>query len=104
MPLVLSTTLITLIRIFYLVGVWSERISRYLKGRHVATFWTGFFFDVAGTLAMSRFSYSGGIKGRFIKARPMLLLMWLTLLSPGASYKTANLFPYFTTEGNPIQR
>jgi len=56
MSLVLSTTMITLALIFYSIGVWSERISRYLKGWHVATFWTGFFFDVSGTLAMSRLS------------------------------------------------
>jgi hypothetical protein len=27
--------------IFYSVGVWSERIARYLKPWHVAAFWTG---------------------------------------------------------------
>jgi uncharacterized repeat protein (TIGR03987 family) len=54
--LVLSTTLITLALIFYSVGVWSERFSRYLKGWHVAMFWTGFVFDISGTLAMSSLS------------------------------------------------
>jgi len=53
---VISTTLITLALIFYSVGVWSERISRYLKAWHIAAFWTGFIFDVSGTWAMSRLS------------------------------------------------
>ena len=49
-----SATLITLALIFYSLGVWSERIARYLKPWHVAAFWTGFIFDVAGTWAMHR--------------------------------------------------
>jgi uncharacterized repeat protein (TIGR03987 family) len=52
----LSTTLITLALAFYSTGVWSERFSKYLKGWHVAAFWTGFTFDVTGTWAMSRLS------------------------------------------------
>ncbi|MGB6122746.1 MAG: HsmA family protein [Bacteroidota bacterium] len=51
---IVSTVLITLALLFYSVGVWSERIARYLKSWHVAAFWTGFFFDVSGTLAMHR--------------------------------------------------
>ena len=52
----LSALLITLALIFYSLGVWSERISRYLKGWHTAAFWTGFLFDVTGTWAMSKLS------------------------------------------------
>lgn len=52
MALILSATMITLALVFYSVGVWSERIARYLKPWHVAAFWTGFFFDVCGTLTM----------------------------------------------------
>ncbi len=52
--LMLSATLITLALVFYSVGVWSERIARFLKPWHVAAFWTGFLFDVSGTLAMHR--------------------------------------------------
>ena len=50
--MIASTTLITLALVFYTTGVWSERLARYLKPWHVAAFWTGFAFDVAGTLAM----------------------------------------------------
>jgi len=52
--LILSTTLITLALAFYSIGVWSERVARYIKPWHVAAFWTGFVFDVAGTWAMHR--------------------------------------------------
>lgn len=56
MSTVLSVVLITSALFFYSTGVWSERFSRYLKRWHVAAFWTGFMFDVSGTLAMSRLS------------------------------------------------
>jgi uncharacterized repeat protein (TIGR03987 family) len=52
--LAVSAALITLALVFYSVGVWSERIARYLKSWHVAAFWTGFSFDVSGTWAMHR--------------------------------------------------
>jgi uncharacterized repeat protein (TIGR03987 family) len=47
-----ASVLITLALIFYSLGVWAEHVARYLKGWHVAAFWTGFFFDTSGTLAM----------------------------------------------------
>ncbi len=52
MTVVVSVILITLALVFYSLGVWSERIARYLKPWHVAAFWTGFVFDVCGTAAM----------------------------------------------------
>lgn len=52
--MILSSTLITLALLFYSLGVWAERLARYLKNWHVAAFWTGFTFDVSGTYAMSR--------------------------------------------------
>lgn len=51
-----SMITITLALVFYSLGVWSERISRYLKKWHVVTFWIGFTFDVIGTLAMHKLS------------------------------------------------
>lgn len=50
--LLFSTVTITLALIFYSIGVWAERISKYLKKWHIVTFWAGFFFDVTGTVAM----------------------------------------------------
>ncbi|MDO9257079.1 MAG: HsmA family protein [Bacteroidales bacterium] len=52
--LLISTILITLALLFYSLGVWAERLARYLKAWHVAAFWIGFTFDVSGTFAMSR--------------------------------------------------
>jgi uncharacterized repeat protein (TIGR03987 family) len=50
--LIASTSLITFALVFYSIGVWSERVARYLKPWHVAAFWLGFVFDVSGTVAM----------------------------------------------------
>lgn len=50
--LIFSTVTITLALLFYSVGVWAERISKYLKWWHVVTFWLGFTFDICGTVAM----------------------------------------------------
>ena len=50
--LLFSTITITLALVFYSIGVWFERISKYLKVWHVITFWIGFTFDVTGTTAM----------------------------------------------------
>jgi uncharacterized repeat protein (TIGR03987 family) len=52
----LSVFLITLALVFYSVGVWAERISKYLKRWHIVAFWTGLAFDISGTLAMGRLS------------------------------------------------
>ncbi len=52
-PLTLAASiLVTLALIFYSIGVWAEQLARYLKGWHVVAFWTGFSFDLSGTLAM----------------------------------------------------
>lgn len=54
--LIFSTTTITLALVFYSLGIWAERISKYLKSWHVIAFWVGFTFDVTGTLAMHKLS------------------------------------------------
>ncbi|GAB4278850.1 MAG: HsmA family protein [Coriobacteriia bacterium] len=51
-----SSVAITLALVFYSVGVWAERIQRYLKPWHLAAFWTGLVFDVTGTFGMSLLS------------------------------------------------
>ena len=50
--LLFSSVTISLALIFYSLGVWAERISKYLKKWHVVTFWIGFTFDITGTIAM----------------------------------------------------
>ena len=52
MLFIFSTVFITLALLFYSMGVWTERIARYLKSWHLVMFWTGFTFDVLGTLLM----------------------------------------------------
>lgn len=52
----LSSILITLALVFYSLGVWAERISKYLKTWHLFAFWIGFTFDVLGTYAMQKLS------------------------------------------------
>lgn len=79
MLLIASTVLITLALIFYSVGVWAERISRYLKPWHMMFFWIGFSFDVAGTLAMHKLA-----EGEFDILEPHTLTgqlaLWLMLI------------------------
>lgn len=80
--LVLSTVLITLALAFYSLGVWAERIARYLKGWHVAAFWTGFAFDLLGTWTMHRLA-----EGPFDLREPHTLTgqiaLWLMLAHAG---------------------
>jgi uncharacterized repeat protein (TIGR03987 family) len=47
-----AIVLITPAVVAYSVGVWAERFARFLKPWHVGAFWTGFAFDVSGTVAM----------------------------------------------------
>lgn len=77
--LIVSSILITLALIFYSLGVWAERIARFLKGWHVAAFWTGFIFDVSGTLAMSRLS-AGPINFLNLHTLTGQIALWLMLI------------------------
>lgn len=49
-----AAVLISLALLFYSLGVWAERFAGYLESWHVAAFWTGFLFDLAGTWEMHR--------------------------------------------------
>jgi len=75
---ILSSVLITLALVFYTAGIWAERIARILKPWHVVTFWTGFTFDVLGTLAMHKMA-----DGKFDILEPHTLTgqiaLWLML-------------------------
>jgi uncharacterized repeat protein (TIGR03987 family) len=76
---IISTVLITLALFFYSLGVWSERIAKYLKPWHVAAFWIGFTFDILGTYSMHLLA-----KGPFDIMEPHTLTgqiaLWLMLL------------------------
>ena len=77
--LIVSTATITLALIFYSLGVWSERIARYLKPWHVGAFWTGFVFDVGGTIAM-HFLAKGSFDLRAPHTLTGQLALWLMLV------------------------
>ncbi len=53
---IVSSILITLALLFYSIGVWSERFTKFLLKRHLYFFWLGFAFDISGTLAMHKIS------------------------------------------------
>jgi uncharacterized repeat protein (TIGR03987 family) len=76
--MILSTTLITLALVFYSLGVWAERIARCLKAWHVVAFWTGFAFDVSGTLAMTKLS-TGPFNLLAIHTLTGQIALWLML-------------------------
>jgi len=102
-PLTIASILITLALVFYSLGVWSERLARYLKPWHVAAFWTGFLFDVSGTWTMHRLA-----QGPFDLTAPhtltgqiALLLMfahalWATYVSVKGSENTRSGFHRFS--------
>jgi uncharacterized repeat protein (TIGR03987 family) len=47
--MIASTILISLARVFYSIGVWSERLAGRLKAWHLVFFWGGLLFDTTGT-------------------------------------------------------
>lgn len=53
---ILSSILISMALLFYSIGVWAERIVKYLKKWHLYCFWAGLFFDIIGTLSMHKIS------------------------------------------------
>ena len=79
MLLIISSTLITLALIFYSIGVWAERIAKYLKSWHLFYFWLGFLNDISGTFTMHLLA-----KGRFDITEPHTLTgqiaLWLMLI------------------------
>lgn len=74
---VLATVLITLALVFYSVGVWSERVARYLKPWHVGMFWLGLAFDASGTYAMDLLE--PGIDWTSVHTMTGQLAIWLML-------------------------
>jgi uncharacterized repeat protein (TIGR03987 family) len=76
--LILSSTLITLALIFYSLGIWAERIARFLKLWHVVTFWIGLFFDISGTCTMHLMAKS---EFNFLEAHTFTgqIALWLML-------------------------
>jgi uncharacterized repeat protein (TIGR03987 family) len=75
----IASGLITLALLFYSLGVWSERLAHYLKRWHVAAFWSGFLFDLAGTWTMHLMA-----KGEFDPSAPHTITgqiaLWVMLV------------------------
>lgn len=112
--LVAAIICITLALVFYTVGVWSEKLQRGLKGRHLALFWAGLVFDTTGTTLMSKIA--GGFELNFHGITGLLAIvlmifhaLWATLvLAKGSERSRANfhrfslmvwaiwLVPYFS--------
>lgn len=76
--MIISSVLITLALVFYSLGVWSERLSRYLKAWHVAVFWLGFLFDTSGTWMMHRMA-EGPFDPRESHTLTGQIALWLML-------------------------
>jgi len=73
--LIISTILITLALVFYSIGVWSERITGRLKGRHLIFFWLGLAFDTSGTGIMFEMAGSIGADIHSVTGILAILLM-----------------------------
>ena len=57
---IFAVVAISLALVFYTLGVWGEKFSGRLRGRHLAMFWIGLVFDTTGTTLMGEIA--GGLK------------------------------------------
>ena len=78
--MIASTVLITLALVFYSLGVWAERFSKFLKPWHVIAFWCGFTFDVSGTLGMHAMTDGGFFDLSNVHTLTGQLALWLMLI------------------------
>lgn len=100
-PLILPATLMSLALVAYSLGVWAERVRRYLLPWHVGAFWLGLAFDAAGTEMMFRLARVGwhpGIHGFFGRAALALMAghtLWATwVLLRGSAEARASFHRY----------
>jgi uncharacterized repeat protein (TIGR03987 family) len=77
--MIISATLITLALVFYSLGVWAERLARYLRPWHVMAFWLGFLFDISGTWTMHLMA-QGVFNFRDFHTFTGQLALWLMLI------------------------
>ena len=97
MLLISSIIFITLALIFYSIGVWAERISRYLKPWHIICFWTGFIFDVSGTIATQsisdgKFNIFHTLTGQIALWMMLIHAIWATWVARGGDGNTLQNF------------
>jgi uncharacterized repeat protein (TIGR03987 family) len=76
---ILSSILISLALVFYSIGIWAERLKKYLLKWHLIFFWAGLLFDISGTYAMHLIA-----DGKFDILEPHTftgqLALWLMLI------------------------
>jgi uncharacterized repeat protein (TIGR03987 family) len=82
--MIISTVSITLALIFYSIGVWSERLAKILKPKHLAFFWAGLVFDTTGTTLMMQIADGNFLNLHGLTGFLAILLMlfhaiWATL-------------------------
>lgn len=71
--------------VMYSTGVWGEKVSGILMGRHLHFFWFGFVFDTVGTTVMGRIAgvFTFNVHGVTGAAAIMLMLahaLWATMV------------------------
>jgi uncharacterized repeat protein (TIGR03987 family) len=88
--LVFSTIAITLALVFYSIGVWSERLARILKPKHLAFFWAGFVFDTTGTTLMTTLVATAS-NGNFLNLHALTGVLAIILMLFHAIWGTLTL-------------
>ena len=105
MPLltISAIVLISLALVFYSIGIWSERYSRYLKTWHVVCFWLGLLFDISGTYAMHlistkefNFLEPHTLTGQIALWVMLVHVVWATYVIKWGSEKTHRKFHVYS--------
>jgi uncharacterized repeat protein (TIGR03987 family) len=77
--------------IFYSIGVWSERLARILKPKHLAFFWAGFVFDTTGTTLMTTLVTTTMSNGDFLDIHAVTGVLAIALMLFHAIWATVSL-------------
>jgi uncharacterized repeat protein (TIGR03987 family) len=88
--LAISTIAITLALILYSIGVWSERLAKILKPKHLAFFWAGFIFDTTGTTLMTTLA-STMSNQNFLNIHAITGILAIVLMLLHATWATISL-------------
>ncbi len=88
--LVISAIAITLALVFYSIGVWSERLAKILKQKHLAFFWAGFVFDTTGTTLMTTLVTTTN-SGNFLNIHALTGVLAIVLMLFHAIWATVSL-------------
>ncbi len=89
--LMISAIAITLALVFYSIGVWSERLAKILKTKHLAFFWAGFVFDTTGTTLMTTLVTTSMSNGNFLDIHALTGVLAIALMLFHAIWATISL-------------